>query len=288
MGVALGDVDADLSGLRRFERAAGARARLVGIYQAFGLDQFDAELLSRLRAHGAVPMVTWEPWDWRKGLSQPDFALARIAGGAFDDYARAWAAAAHAWGRVLYLRFAPEMNGDWRPWSERVNGNRPGDFVAAWRHLHAVFAAAGARNVRWVWSPNAIYEGAIPLARLYPGRQTVDLVGIDGFNWGTTQSWSSWQSFESVFGPTLRSVRRLTHKPVLLTEVASADRGGDKARWLRGFFRGLARHREIRGFVWFNEDKEADWRIDSSNAARRTFAWGVSARKFRVPPGFRP
>src|SRR5205823_10852101 len=125
----------------------------------------DAGLLDRIRAYGAVPLVTWEPWDWQKGLAQPDFALARISGGAFDDYARAWAAAAKQWGRPLYVRFAPEMNGDWRPWSERVNGNHPGDFVAAWRHLHDLFAAAGASNVRWVWSPNVVYPGSIPLSR---------------------------------------------------------------------------------------------------------------------------
>ena len=31
------------------------------------------------------------------------------------------------------------MNGWWWPWSEQLNGNNPGEFVAAWRHVHDIF-----------------------------------------------------------------------------------------------------------------------------------------------------
>jgi hypothetical protein len=45
------------------------------------------------------------------------------------------------------LRFGHEVNGNGYPWAEGVNGNGPGDHVAAWHHVHEVFTAAGATNV---------------------------------------------------------------------------------------------------------------------------------------------
>ena len=47
------------------------------------------------------------------------------------------------------LRYAHEMNGTWYPWSHDPIGYR-----RAWRHVVRVFRAAGAANVRFVWSPN--------------------------------------------------------------------------------------------------------------------------------------
>ena len=46
------------------------------------------------------------------------------------------------------------MNGNWFAWMEGVNGNQPGEYVAAWRHVHDIFTAVGATNVSWVWCPN--------------------------------------------------------------------------------------------------------------------------------------
>jgi beta-mannanase len=30
------------------------------------------------------------------------------------------------------------MNGNWFSWSERTNVNQPGEYVAAWRHVHDI------------------------------------------------------------------------------------------------------------------------------------------------------
>ena len=51
------------------------------------------------------------------------------------------------------IRFAHEMNGTWYPWAEGVNGNGPGDYVAAWRHVVGVFRRAKVSNVTWTWAP---------------------------------------------------------------------------------------------------------------------------------------
>ena len=67
----------------------------------------------------------------------------------------------------------------------------------------------------------------------------------------------------------------------MLSEVASTEVGGNKARWIRNFFRGLERNTDVLAFVWFNHKKETDWRIESSVASKRAFANGVSGRRYR-------
>ena len=111
----------------------------------------------------------------------------------------------------------------------------------------------------------------MPLSRLFPGDGYVDWTGLDGDNWGTTEA-SGWQSFEQVFGPSITQVRALSAKPLMLAEIGSAEQGGDKAAWITDFFARLAVRPEVRGFLWFNHDKEADWRVQSSDASRIAYA----------------
>src|SRR5919202_128535 len=270
----------DTGPLEGVARAAGKAPGLVNVYRSF-VDPFDGSLLREITSTGALPMVTCEPWRAGRGARQPAFALRRIGAGAYDRYVGKWAQAAAAYGRPLLLRFAPEMNGDWTPWSAGANGNTTTEYVRAWRHVHGLFVRAGASNVAWVWSPNVVFAGSAPLAKLYPGDAYVDWIGIDGYNWGTSRAGRQWLRFEQVFGRTLRHVRRLAHKPLMLSEVASSERGGDKAAWIEDFFRALAHNHDVLAFVWFDFDKETDWRIASSDAARSAFARGVAATRYR-------
>lgn len=267
----------DLSELEDFERQAEKRVGLVSYFQGFAhhprFHRGGAEAISR---RGAQPMITWEPWDHRCGTRQRSFALRRIVDGTYDAYLRCWATGMKAWEKPLWLRFGHEMNGDWYPWAEATNGNAPGDYVEAWRHVHRAFRAVGATNVRWVWSPNVVYDGSTPLAGLYPGDEYVDWVAVDGYNWGTSRADKRWRSFEAIFGPTLAQVAAITRRPLMLGEVASSEAGGDKASWIADFFAAMRRRPEIRAFVWFDHDKETDWRITSSETARSAFAAGVA------------
>ena len=278
LGVSSPGDDAPADGLAHFARVSGKAAGLANVYASFASPGFPERVANSIRARGAVPMVTWLPClDGSLGARQPKFALSRILAADYDAYIRRWATGAAEWSHPLLLRFAPEMNGPWNPWSAGVNGNRARDYVQAWRHVHGLFDKAGAVNVRWVWSPNVVAAGTVPLRSLYPGDAYVDWVGIDGYNWGTTRPGSRWQSFGQVFGRTLSQVRRLTHKPLMLSEVGSSEAGGDKSAWIRGMFRALRRNPTILAFVWFNFNKETDWRIESSAGSRRAFAAGVAA-----------
>jgi hypothetical protein len=237
--------------------------------------------LNAVVARGATPMITWEPW--RAGApDQSPYALSRIIAGDFDGHISSWARELASWGRPVDLRFAHEMNGDWYPWAEGVNGNRSGQYVAAWRHVHDIFSAAGATNVSWVWGPNVPYPGSTPLRGLYPGHDYVDKVALDGYNWSTVLPWTMWTRPASLFGPGLGQLRKLApRKPIIIAETASTEIGGSKARWIRSLVRYLAAQPDVTGFIWFDHDKETDWRIHSSPASAYAFTRALAARARR-------
>jgi hypothetical protein len=266
--------------LDAYAGSAGKRPAVVMDYRDWAhTPDFPADFANLVVGRGSTPMLTWEPWDYSAGANQPAYRLSAITAGRHDALIRRWAGGIKAWGRPLLLRFAHEMNGTWYPWSEAVNGNRAGDYVAAYRRVVSLFRTAGATNVTWVWSPNVVFAGSVPLAGLYPGDGYVDWTGLDGYNFGTTAP-SGWQSFEQVFGPSIGQLRALSAKPLMLAEVGSAEQGGNKAAWITDFFARLAARPEVRAFTWFNHDKEADWRVQSSDASRISFARGVAAARY--------
>src|SRR6266487_6080926 len=144
------------------------------VYYGVHVALVDMSLVSTFEAdaHKPVAIVMWyQQWGETDGYQyfQPACALQNTINGNFDAYIVQWAQASKAWGQPYFLRFAPEMNGNWNPWSEQVNGNKPGQFVLAWRHVHAIFTSQGVTNVTWVWSPNIDFSNSTPLAELYPG-----------------------------------------------------------------------------------------------------------------------
>jgi hypothetical protein len=236
--------------------------------------------LEAVRTRGALTLLTWEPWAWGGGTAQPAYSLDRITAGDFDPYLRQWGQSLAAWGHPVMLRFGHEMNGNWYPWSEQVNGNGSGDYVAAWQHVHGVVTAAGATNVAWVWNPNVPYWGSVPLAGLYPGAAYVDAVALDGYNWGTSAPWSSWVSPSQLFGDGLSQLRTLAPgKQILIAETSSAEQGGNKADWITSLFSYLASQPDITAVTWFHYNKETDWRINSSTSAANAFKQALAARR---------
>jgi beta-mannanase len=265
-----------LDQVNAFEQDARRHADVVMWFADWAhVANFDARQAAAVAARGSVPEISWEPWDSSRplGAAQPGFRLSGIIRGAHDAYIERWAREIAAYKRPVMLRFAQEMNGRWYPWSEAVNGNHAGEFVRAWRHVHAIFVRAGASNVRWVWSPVA---GDLQ-AEQYPGPGLVDVVGLSGFVAGERVFGGPWRPFAAMFGPTLDAVHALAPgKPVSLAEIAAAQVGGNKAAWIAGMFREIQRRPYIRSIVWFNVRKEADWRIESSPGAERAFAAGLS------------
>jgi beta-mannanase len=203
-------------------------------------------------------MISWQP---------PAGDLRLVADGEWDEYVTGYARAVAAVSVPLLLRFAHEMNGEWIPWR-----SPPESFRAAWRHVHAIFAAEGADNVRWVWSPYVPDPRAERFEAYYPGHDVVDWVALDGYNWGRSLPGTRWQDFDAVFAAPYDDLVALAPgKPVMLAEIGCAVEGGDKAAWIREAFGSALpdRYPEVAAVVWFHDFPRghADWRVDSSPSA---------------------
>ncbi|GII98576.1 glycosyl hydrolase family 26 [Sediminihabitans luteus] len=242
----------------------------VHLFAATG-DDVPLAALDDARARGATPLVTLEPWEPGQGVDQPGYALARVADGDHDADLERWAAALADQDGPVLLRFAHEMNGDWYPWAVGVNGNTADDYLAAWAHLRDVLDAAGASRVQLVWAPNVPLDGASDdVAAAFPGPDAVDVLGLDGYNWGDGDG-HAWEDPDELFGPGLAMLDALDgDRPVLVTEVASVEGPGpeDKARWVGDLVDLLATTPGVVGLVWFQTVKERDWRLNSTQASQ--------------------
>lgn len=240
------------------ETTLGQRLDIVHWFMNWN-NAWDSKLLATASKGGRLPMIAWEP----VGKS-----VEAIASGVYDDYIISWAEGVKAHEGLVYLRPFAEMNGYWASW----NG-QPELFVKAWQHMVELFKLAGASNVRWVWAPNITDEPRINSNRMelyYPGEDYVDILALDGYNWGTTRKWTQWTSFEDLFAAPYERIAKLGKQPIWLAEVASTEEGGDKATWVREMF-ASSKFPRLEAMVWFNEDKETSWHINSSDTSLRAF-----------------
>lgn len=281
-----GDAPWDAQTLAAFEAHAGKAVSIIQFGQAWqaesgSMHAFDAVPFNLTRAHGAIPLINWNPWQSCCGVDQPTWRLANLINGRYDAYITRWAEDARAWGHPFFLRIMDEMNGNWYPWSEGVNGNLPGQFVQAWRHIHDLFTAAGATNVAWVWNPNTEYNQSLPLEGLYPGDDYVDWVAMTGFNFGPTHRGDAWLSFATLFGPIYDHLGRVApSKPVMIGETASTENGGSKADWITDALATQIPNNfpRVKALVWFNWTAEGhDWFIESSPDAQNAFLCGITS-----------
>jgi mannan endo-1,4-beta-mannosidase len=277
-------------------RTIGSTPNLAGYFGGFDGD-FRADAVERSWQRGMLPLLTWESRPLTAAndvVEEPDYRLSKIIDGGFDDYLRKYARDIRATGLPLAIRLNHEMNGDWYPWSEQVNGNSPGQYAESWRHIHDIFEEEGANDlVVWIWAPNRIDRlGATAqtlehLAGLYPGDEYVDWVGMSGYLRPPYNS-STQFTFEETFTRTLTQLRTVSDKPILLAEIGASEIGDNKPHWIRSLFKNLTlpENADVIGFSWFNlavssrvqgEMVTNDWRITSRATSSTAFREGLLA-----------
>jgi hypothetical protein len=276
--------------VRRFEGLVGHRMQYVLWFQAWGDDDraFAGQWIALAAQGGAIPVITWEPWrrDFANPTAeQPEYSLAGIAAGDHDDYVRGWAGAAAGTGVPMIIRFAHEGSTEpgtrsWYPWQGDPEGYR-----AAFRHIVQLFREAGATNVQFLWSAMWLDGWA---SQYYPGDDVVDLIGTTVLNHGTavTTPWAQWRTFGELFAGQYGAAAGWG-KPIILTELATAEQGGDKAAWLREVFTSLGSSYPLVSGVLLLEveaDREwpnINWSVGSSQESLNTFRQVVSDPYFK-------
>ena len=236
---------------------------------------------NQIDANGAVPHITWMPQV--PGFPYP---LDAIINGSYDNYILVYANQVRNWGKPLFIRLGHEFNGDWYTYGGANNGggiltefgdstkaDGPERFIAAFQRVHDIFESQNTDNVVWVWCPN---NGSSPNESwnvpdaYYPGDSYVDWIGFDGYNFGTTQTWSGWISFFNIYNSLYQKFKSYG-KPIMLGEFASVEEGGSKSQWITDAYLTWIKfgYPQIKAATWFHIAKVegtvfTDWRINSS------------------------
>jgi len=256
-------------------------AMMFNGWEAEGSKSFPVQFCQNAFAGGYVPHVTWEP---KMGMTE-------LMSGKYDEDIKQYGQSIASLGKPIVLRFAHEFNGDWYPWSILNDQLVPAaTYVQAFRYVHGKIREAGGTNAYWVWAPNNENGAKNPqtLEAYYPGDAYVDLIGMDGYNFGTSQAWSKWQSFSEVFGGLYDWIIQ-THpnKPVFISEMGTSSTGGDKNAWITDMFAQLeTRFSKIKSIVWFNINKETDWRFTETQGSIDAFKAGLNNARVLSDPTF--
>lgn len=243
-----------------FEALVGKKTDAEMVFAHFGNDpDFPLQYTTSVRDQQKTMVLFWEALDYnRDEMKQPEYSFDSVLRGDLDNYFRHFAEGAKTYGGPIILIPYSEMNGNWFPWGGTIGDNTPEKYIAAYRHIHSFFRDVP--NVEFGWAVNARDVPDTPENRFenfYPGDAYVDEVGVDGFDFGGEEA----GSFEQLFGAPLERLKKFQKPTWIFSMGAAAD--PLKPLWVTDALTvGLYRHPEVCGWLWFNVNKERDWRID--------------------------
>ncbi len=224
-------------------------------------------------------LLSWEP----DGIRFTD-----VSSGKEDSYLQKVAVSMLAYPYTLHVRPWPEMNANWSTWQPtadggKTNGGTPAQFVAAWQYLVTFFHRRRVNNLKFVFNPDSSnWPANTPVSSIWPGSDYVDLLGIDGYNWGNDSVGDTWRAFDTIFSNMYTTLAALDSvHPVWITETGSkepqeedgwrypresapVDPNNNKGTWINHMMSSTLFPR-VEGIVWFNKQKERDWRLESSD-----------------------
>ena len=254
-----GPATAQQAATRRLESAIGRQFNIGHSFVPWGSGLGEAPAANV--AAGRTPMISFgKGGSWRA-----------IAAGRHDGYLASLARGVAALGRPVLLRYAWGMDST----SQRTTRSRGTAYVAAWRHVRALFAAQGVRAF-WVWSPNAdAFSGARGgVDQYWPGDDNVDWVAADGFNWGGCTDRSTWREFGPIF-KAFYSWGSARAKPLMISGTGTVEDAIDPGR-KRGWYRDAAgalagAMPRVRAVVLLDQGGRCDWRPDTSALSMQGF-----------------
>jgi len=271
----------------------GNKLRYINIFMPFAYSGTTASALpgssvQRLMNNGYRPIITWEMmYTSYAPLDPVQPRLNSILNGSFDSYLDAFANQVKTYSDTVIMRLFHEFDGNWYPWSVEENGQDPNNLILAFRYVVNRFNARGATNVLWMWSPNSAPAPSASynwFVDAYPGDAYVDLVATSIYNHPLPGS-PPWRSFRSLYADSYYNLKKhFPTKPIFIAESGGRERypgeltsSQTKAEWICAMSKDLESYfSKTRALIFLNVNKEHDWRINSSFAAKealRTCIW---------------
>ena len=219
-----------ISAVQSFEYRLGSPLQIVHVYHPWGT-QFPALADKYFVDHGKILLLTWGG----------DPNTEAIMAGQDNAMIRATALAIKALHHPILMEFRHEMDRPGLQWT--IHG--PADYIAAWDHIRAIFAAVGATNVSWVWCPTGTGFQTGRAAAFYPGDNEVDWVCADVYSTATSQSLSE---------AALPFLRWASHhsKPVIIGEFGALGNQRGLAAWLTTAGQLPKADPQIKAMVYFD------------------------------------
>ncbi|NDU73095.1 hypothetical protein GWI34_10690 [Actinomadura sp. DSM 109109] len=219
-----------------FEQRLGRRLDIVQSYRGWKSD-FPGGLERSVADGNRYLLLTWDGGDTRE-----------IVQGEHDDLIAKRARAVKALRKPVFLRWSRDMDRA----SEQKRVHSAADYVAAWKHLRAIFKREGVDNVAWVWCPTARGFGAANAGSYYPGDDQVDWICADAQP-GGDDDYRDLSETLKLFTEWARG----RHKPIMIAEFGvPKSYGPRRAEWLREAAKTL-QDPQVRAVVYFNSDEQA-------------------------------
>lgn len=223
---------------------------------------------------GAVPCLTWEPM-YQDGNTIQTVLWKDLQDGKYDTYIAYFAEQVKRLSFPVIIRFAHEMNlkkYHWGTPQAEYGSSSPEIYRKMFGYVTTKFDK---QNVLWAFCPNVDsipQESWNTASQYYPGDAYIDIFGMDGYNWGTTQThqnngWvSTWRSFDEIFYPLYQQLQQINpKKPIVVFETASVNQGGNRRQWIVKALE-TCRSWNVRAIVWFHVDKEQSWQLKPDEA----------------------
>jgi hypothetical protein len=264
--------------VQSYEEAVGKRVAWVYFsHNWYAGTGFPGRAAAWIRRTGAVPYIRLMLRE--EDASTPNrFSIEHVLAGDLDTNLRLWGRAAREFASPLIVEFGTEVNGDWFPWNGVYHGggtvdgfgdptkpDGPERFVAAYRRIVKLMRAQGARNVTWVFHPNATdwpEEAWNRFENYYPGDAFVDWIGVSAY--GPQQPTATeYETFRAQMDPWYARVSAMAPtKPVFVAEfgcvAGSPLIGADQ--WAGAALDDIlgGRWPRLMGFSWWNEHWQND------------------------------
>jgi len=264
--------------------------------------KFPLENIKTVAKFDAIPYIRIMPRsDWTSGRKDPVYGLDKIADGTFDDDIIQWAKDARKYGKPLLVEFAPEMNGNWFPWSGMFNGKKEGAelYIEAHKHVVELMRDEKATNITWMFHVNSVSEpnkSWNKMKEYYPGDDYIDWLGMSVY--GSQKPGWEWKNFLTAFQSAYWQLEKVSgKKPIAISEfgVVEDPNSGNKADWIKEAFETIlsGNYPRIKAISYWHSSFDnpdgsiSNMRIDSSPEVLKVYKDYISMDKFKARPEFK-